>query len=247
MSTTLLLVGHGSHLNARSSEAVHGHVRWLAERGVYDEVRVAFWKEEPSLSRALDGCAASEVIVVPVFMSEGYFTSEVIPVEMGLDGPLTRRDGRTVRLTPPVGVHPSLADIVVGRAVEAGATEADAVFVLGHGTLRNPASSRNIYEQADRVRAGGRFAEVIAVFTDQEPNVSQIGSLTARERVTVVPLFAAEGWHAGETIPGQLRAGHAAGDEREVRYASPVGTHPGVADVIEELAREAAASSSSSP
>ena len=52
MSTALLLAGHGSHLNARSSEAVRAHARALATSGVWDEVLVAFWKEEPSLARA---------------------------------------------------------------------------------------------------------------------------------------------------------------------------------------------------
>jgi sirohydrochlorin cobaltochelatase len=30
---------------------------------------------------------ADEVYVVPLFISEGYFTEEVIPRELGLDGP----------------------------------------------------------------------------------------------------------------------------------------------------------------
>ena len=134
MSTALVLAGHGSHLNARSSEAVRAHARTLATSNTWDEVLVAFWKEEPSLARALDGCTASDVVVVPVFMSEGYFTSEVIPAEMGLDGPVTRREGRTIRYTRPVGVHPALAGIIVERALDAGASPDDPLFVtLGHG------------------------------------------------------------------------------------------------------------------
>ncbi len=242
MSATLLLVGHGSHLNAHSSEAVHAHALRLAEQGAYAEVRVAFWKEEPALSRALDGCGTSDVVVVPVFMSEGYFTNEVIPAELGLDGPGARRDAGTVRVTRPVGVHPSLADIVVRRALDAGACERHAVFVLGHGTPRNPASSRNVYAQVERVRATDRFAEVIAVFTDQDPNVAEIGTLTERDRITVVPFFAAEGWHVGETIRSQTARGDRTSGPADgrVRYTAPVGTHPAIAEVIEELAREAA-------
>ncbi len=242
MSATLLLVGHGSHLNAHSSEAVHAHALRLAEQEAYAEVRVAFWKEEPALSRALDGCRTSDVVVVPVFMSEGYFTNEVIPAEMGLDGPGARRDERRVRITRPVGVHPSLADIVVRRALDAGAGEGDAVFVLGHGTPRNPASSRNVYAQVERVRATGRFAEVIAVFTDQEPNVAEIGKLTERARIIVVPFFAAEGWHVDETIRSQTGRGDstAGSAASRLRYTAPVGTHPALAEAIEELAREAA-------
>ena len=231
MTRALVLAGHGSHLNARSSEAVRAHARALAGDGHWDEVLVAFWKEEPSLSRALDGCTAGDVTVVPVFMSEGYFTGEVIPAEMGLDGPLTRREGRTIRCTRPVGVHPALAGIVVERALEAGASRGDALFVLGHGTNRNAGSASAVQEQVERVRATGRFAEVAAVFTDQDPNIVSIPDLAGERNGVVVPFFASEGWHVGQV---------AANGARAVRYAEPAGTHPGIAAVIRALALEAA-------
>ena len=231
MSSALVLAGHGSHLNARSSEAVRAHARALATSSAWDEVLVAFWKEEPSLARALDGCTASDVVVVPVFMSEGYFTGEVIPAEMGLDGPITRREGRTVRVTRPVGVHPALAGIVVARALEAGASPDDPLFVLGHGTKRNAASGNAVREQVERVRSAGPFAEVTAVFTDQEPNLASIPELARGRNATVVPFFASEGWHVGQVV-----AGGAPG----VCYTEPAGTHPGIAAVITDLALEAA-------
>ena len=230
MGAALVLAGHGSHLDARSGEAVRAHARALAGGGGWDEVLAAFWKEEPSLARALDGCAAGDVTVVPVFMSEGYFTSEVIPAEMGLDGPVTRREGRTVRLTRPVGVHPALADVIVERALEAGATAGDALFALGHGTPRNAASASAVREQAARVRAQGRFAEVATVFTDQEPTVAAIPALAGGRNAIVVPYFASEGWHTGQLATANAPA---------VRYTAPVGTHPSVAGVIAALAREA--------
>ncbi len=231
MSRALVLAGHGSHLNARSSEAVRAHARVLAGDGNWGEVLVAFWKEEPSLSRALDGCTASDVTVVPVFMSEGYFTSEVIPAEMGLDGPVTRREGRTIHYTRPVGADPALAGIVVERAQEAGATTDDALFVLGHGTRRNAGSATAVHAQVERVRAAGRFAQVAAVFTDQDPNVAAVPTLAGQRNAVVVPYFASEGWHVGQV---------AANGARAVRYAEPAGTHPGIAAVIRDLALEAA-------
>ena len=231
MTRALVLAGHGSHLNARSSEAVRAHARALTRDSSWDEVLVAFWKEEPSLSRALDGCTAAEVTVVPVFMSEGYFTSEVIPAEMGLDGPVTRREGRTIRCTRPVGAHPALAGIVVERALEAGATADDALFLLGHGTPRNAGSASAVQKQVERVRAGGRFAQVAAVFTDQDPNVAAVPDLAGERNAVVVPYFASEGWHVGQV---------AANGAHAVRYAEPAGTHPGIAAVIRTLALETA-------
>jgi len=213
----------------------------MRERGEFDAVRVATWKEEPSLPRALDGFRPDDVTVVPIFMSNGYFTSEVVPREMGLMGRLSHVHGHTVRYTAPVGSHPALARVIVQRAHEAGATRNTAVAVLGHGTPRNAKSEANIYEQSERVRAMGEFDEVVTVFMDQEPNMRGLLDAVVAETVVVVPLFVADGWHVGSTIPVELaldgpetrRAG------RRLRYATAVGTHPMVADVIAELAEEA--------
>ncbi|MEP7215829.1 MAG: CbiX/SirB N-terminal domain-containing protein [Anaerolineaceae bacterium] len=239
MRSALLLVGHGSHLNAESSAPIHAHAKVIRERGLFDEVRTAFWKEEPSLSRALDGCSADDVTVVPVFMSAGYFTNEVIPREMGLNGRVTCVRGRKVRYTAPVGSHPALATVIVQRALEAGATPRDALAVLGHGTERNRNSQANIYQQTETVRRLGRFAEVLTVFMDQEPAMNELFALTSVPNVVVVPVFIADGWHAAQTIPGEL--GGLGGDGRRLRYAAAVGTHPSIAEVILELAAEAAA------
>ena len=239
MSGALLLVGHGSHLNAESSAPVYAHARAIRERGLFDEVFTAFWKEEPSLPRALDGCASDVVTVVPVFMSSGYFTNEVIPREMGLSGTVSCLRGKTVRYTAPVGSHPGLAKVIVERAVEVGATPADALAVLGHGTERNRDSQANIYQQTENVRALGGFAEVVTVFMDQSPAMTDVFELTSADQVVVVPVFVADGWHAGQTIPAELSG--LPGDGRRLRYAAAVGTHPSVVEVILELAEEAAA------
>ena len=236
--TALVLAGHGSHLNANSSAPIHAHARELRRRGKFEGVQTAFWKEEPSLARALDGCAARDVVVVPVFISNGYFTRTVIPREMRLDGPVTVRDGQRIAYTGPVGADASLAEVIVDRALEAGARQDDAVAVLGHGTRRDSESEKNVYAMAERVGATGRFAEAGAIFLDQEPGMLDLLERFSAPTVVVVPLFIAEGWHVGQTIPADLaldgaetrRAG------RTVRYTSPVGTHPSVADVIERLA-----------
>ena len=205
--------------------------------GRFAEVGVGFWKEAPFLPDAIGQFRALDVTVVPVFISAGYYADEVVPRELGLSARLSRIGGRTVRYTPPVGSHASVATILEQRALEAGASPADAVAVLGHGTDRNPNSGRNVYDQADRLRARADFAEVTAVFLDQEPSMARIFERTRAARVVVVPLFIADGWHAGQTIPAELPS---APGVRSLVYAKAVGTHPAVADVILELAAEAA-------
>jgi sirohydrochlorin cobaltochelatase len=242
--THLLLAGHGSHLNADSSEPFHRLAAALRATGQFEAVTVALWKEEPSLARALDAVTDPEVVVVPIFISTGYFTRTVVPREMRLDGPLTIRDGQRIRYTPPVGTHPRLATVIIERALEAGATAEDALVVLGHGTRRDSQSEKNVLAMADLVAARGLFAECGAVFIDQEPGMLTMLERFQARRLFVVPLFIAEGWHVGETIPADLAL---AGPEtrrggRIVHYTPPVGTHPSLADVVLELARESLSS-----
>jgi sirohydrochlorin cobaltochelatase len=236
MSEALILAGHGSHLDPNSSAPVHAHARRLRATGRFAEVRVAFWKEEPALSRAFDGLEADSVTVVPVFMADGYFTQQVIPREMGLGGTMTTIDGRCVRYTAPVGTSAAMTSVVLARAAEEGAAPDSALALLGHGTPRNPKSDGTVYEQVERLRALGRFRDVFPVFLDQEPNMRDIESLTGAGRIVIVPYFVADGWHAGQEIPAELgiERGHG-----RLAYAGAVGTHPLVAEVILALANEA--------
>jgi sirohydrochlorin cobaltochelatase len=239
----VLLVGHGSHLNASSSAPVIAHAHWLRERARYDEVHTGFWKEEPPLSRALEAFSVEDITVVPLFISNGYFVQEVIPREMRMQGPKSCIDGRIVRYTPAIGDHPALARVIQQRAEEAGATSEDALAVLGHGTPRNPESERNVYRQSDYVRDLGTFAEVTTVFLDQEPSMRNVFDMVSARRVVMVPLFIADGWHVGETIPEDMaiEANAERPDGRALLYASAVGTHPAVTEVIIQLVEEAAA------
>src|SRR6187549_216469 len=87
--SALVIVGHGSTLNPDSSAPTHAHADAIRARGLFAEVVCAFWKEEPSLREVLRTVDSPEVFVVPNFISEGYFTQEVIPRELGLSGKQT--------------------------------------------------------------------------------------------------------------------------------------------------------------
>jgi sirohydrochlorin cobaltochelatase len=189
----------------------------------------------------LDGLEAADVTVVPLFISTGYFTKTVVPREMGLAGHVTIRGPQTIRYTPPVGVHASLADVIVERAREAGATSSDCVAVLGHGTRRDADSEKTVFRMAELVKARSCFAEVVTVFLDQEPSMLKLLELSRSPAIVVVPLFIADGWHVGQTIPEDLRLDgpETRREGRVVRYAGPVGTHVSLTKVVLELAEEA--------
>jgi sirohydrochlorin cobaltochelatase len=234
MSRALVIAGHGSHLDPRSSEPIHLHACRIRAMGLYDEVAVAFWKEEPAYSRVLDGIDAEDVTIVPLFMAAGYFSSRVIPREFGLSGRLTCRDGRIIRYTAPAGCHPRIVDVIAARAQDAGAGRDHHLAVIAHGTPRHGGSAGTALEAATVLRERGQFRGVTAVFLDQEPSIATLSDV--EPPVVAVPLFVADGWHAGIQVPGI--AGEAVSEG--LVYTAPAGLHDAVTDVIVELAREAA-------
>jgi len=62
-------------------------------------------KEGRACGRCCTWSTRDDIYVVPNFISEGYFTRTVIPRELELTGPVTQRDGRTIKYCEPVGNH----------------------------------------------------------------------------------------------------------------------------------------------
>ncbi|MFB6250335.1 MAG: CbiX/SirB N-terminal domain-containing protein [Halobellus sp.] len=267
----LVIVAHGSHLNPDSSTPTHRHADTIRETGAFDEVKTGFWKEEPSLREVLRTVESDEVYVVPLFISEGYFTEQVIPRELRLsdwdvsewesDGlsadtaTLTAEDtGQTVHYCGPVGTHEAMTDVLVRRAeTVTGDPEVGDGFglaVVGHGTERNENSAKAIEYHAQRVREMDRFDEVQALYMDEEPEVDDVTDFFEAEDVVVVPLFIADGFHTQEDIPEDMgltddyRTGYdvpAEVDGHRVWYAGAVGTEGLMADVILERTADAGA------
>ncbi|HEX2108809.1 MAG TPA: CbiX/SirB N-terminal domain-containing protein [Rubrobacteraceae bacterium] len=241
----LVIVGHGSHLNGDSSLPVYEHAARIRETGEYEEVVECFWKEEPSMRHVLDTVEAEDVCVVPAFISEGYFTQQVIPRELGLTGPVTHKDGKTVRYAGPLGTFEGMADVILERAgdllegkeVPPGRR---ALVLLGHGTDLNKNSGGVIYLNAERTRERDLYDFVEVGFLDQEPEIGEVVENVEAESIVLIPVFIAEGWHTRETIPEDLSlTGEVTvREDKTIYYGAPVGTHPSMADLIAARARE---------
>ncbi|HET7480416.1 MAG TPA: CbiX/SirB N-terminal domain-containing protein [Rubrobacteraceae bacterium] len=240
----LVIVGHGSHLNEDSSLPVYEHAERIRQTGEYDEVVECFWKEEPSMRHVLDTVESDEVYVVPAFISEGYFTQQVIPRELGLEGPITRRGEKVIRYAGPLGTYEGMADVILERTEDlmrgketSGRT---ALVLLGHGTDLNKNSSGVIYQNAERIRRREAYDVVEVGFLDQEPEIGEVVSGVEAENVILIPVFIAEGWHTRETIPEDLGLSGevTVREDRTIFYGAPVGTHPSMAALISARARE---------
>ena len=240
--TALIVPGHGSTEDRQSSQATRDLVEELRQRGVFGEVYATFWKEEPHYREVFDSISCSDVYVVPHFISEGYFTQEVIPRELELDGRMTQRDGFCIRYCDPVGSHPGMTDLLVQLRAQPQSPVAPAetsVLVLGHGTGRNANSAKAVSEQVKKIQIQAKdFGEVQAVYLDESPRLSNWHQLTKFQNVVVLPHFIAEGLHFNRDLPEMMGIDDNTSEQpfdirsRKVYYTQPVGVDPAMADFV---------------
>jgi len=218
----LVLVGHGSTVNADSATPTIQHADELRRRNIFSQVQETFWKEEPYLAQVLRGIFPPRVFIVPLFISDGYFTEEVIPRELGFCAKgqtefsrVQQRGGQTLHYCRPVGTHPGMTDVLLARARDVvekfpfprAPKPADtALFIAGHGTGNNENSRKAIEDQIELIRSKNLYAEVHAAFMEEEPRIADCCKLAQSKNIVMVPFFISDGLHSHEDIPVMLGA-----------------------------------------
>jgi len=216
----LVLVGHGSTVNADSSAPTYQHADELRRREIFAQVVECFWKLEPGIAGVLRGVFAPRVFIVPLFISEGYFTEQVVPRELGFcsggqtDFPRAQKRGsQTLHYCGPVGTHESMTGVLLARAREIvarhpfprpPAASETALFIAGHGTGNNENSRKAIERQMELIRALNQYAEVHSVFMEEDPRVGACYTLAKAKNIVMVPFFISDGLHSYEDIPVML-------------------------------------------
>ncbi len=195
---------------------------------------------------------ADEIYVVPDFISEGYFTQEVIPRELRLEGSTTRVGGKTYHYCLPVGVHRSMTGLILRRAREV-APDVDpattTLIITGHGTGLNQNSTKAIRDQVRLIeQSGAGYAAVRDAYMEEQPFIAEWDKLSPTPNVVIVPFFIADGLHSYQDIPVLLgiesEVGAAASQrdvfrhnphrlrDKTLYYSSAIGTERLLADVI---------------
>ena len=214
--TALVLLGHGTTLNDQSAAPVFQHAAELRRRRIFAEVREAFWKQEPQVNGVLAALTSPRIFIVPFFISEGYFSTEVIPNALGFaltDEPASRILHHASRITHycrPVGSHDFMTTVILARAkavVEqfpfprAPKPADTTLFIAGHGTGRNANSRKAVERQANLIRRLNVYAAVEAVFMEEAPLIKGCHETVKTKNLVVVPFFISDGLHAVEDIP----------------------------------------------
>lgn len=245
----VVLVGHGSARYPDSVAPILALAEALRARGPWGEVAAVFMKQSPGLDQALSLVAAPEVVVVPVFAGKGYYTDTLIPRAMGLDGPVTRRDGRTIRYTAPVGGHPLIPGVLAcradGVARSGGLSPHDvSLLMIAHGSARPGGSGETPRAIAAAIAAQNHFAEVALAFLEQEPFAADWRGMVTGREVVVLPLLIAQGLHASQDIPPMFglepgRTGPVELDGRRIRLATGLGAEPDLVEIVAEMVERA--------
>ncbi len=248
----LVILGHGSTENPDSSTPTQEHAEDLRARGLFAEVHTAFWKEEPSFRQVWPLIESPVAYFVPDFISEGYFTQQVIPRELELSGRITQHNGTTAYYCDPVGVHASMTQLLLKRAREIAGDvppEETSLIIVGHGTSLNTQSTQVIKDQAARLNAsGGGYAEVLDAYMEEPPFIADWHQMAQAPNVVVVPFFISDGLHSYQDIPvllGIESEPTEAASQRDVfrenphrlrgktlYYSRAIGTDPSISDII---------------
>jgi sirohydrochlorin cobaltochelatase len=268
-NAALVVLGHGTVLNGQSAAPVYQHAAELRRRKIFAEVREAFWKQEPQIKNVLAEISVPRIFIAPLFISEGYFSTQIIPKELGFNFPENSKfkiQNSKLFYCRPVGSHDSMTKVILSRAVEivknfpfprAPKTNEITLFIAGHGTEKNANSRKAIERQAELIRTLKIYADVRAIFLEENPCISDCYSLTKTKNLVVVPFFISDGLHSVEDIPVLLGEAERIVKERLaagqptwrnptekngklVWYSPAVGSDPGMADVILERVCEAA-------
>lgn len=262
----LIVLGHGSTKNDESAAPVYQHAAELRRRKIFAEVREAFWKQEPQIKTVLADVSALRVFIAPLFISEGYFSDDVIPRALGFlpgHAPINSRLS-TLYYCRAVGTHDAMTAVLLARAREVASAfpfprapkpSDTTLFIAGHGTEQNEHSRKAIDRQVELIRTIKEYADVHPIFLDEEPRIPKIYELARTKNIIVVPFFISDGMHTQEDIPKLLGEPErivearlaskqptwrnpTERNEKLVWYASPVGTEPSMADVLLQRVRE---------
>ncbi len=265
----LVVLGHGTTLNDQSAAPVLQHVAELRRRRIFREVHPAFWKQEPRVQEVLAQISAPRIFIAPLFISEGYFSTEIILRELGFHFPdrLTiEMSGSRISYCHPVGSHTDMTGVILARAAgvvqqfpfpRAPKASETTLFIAGHGTERNKMSRQAIEHQAVLIRGLNLYPAVHPIFMEEDPRISDCYAIAQTKNLVVVPFFISDGLHVVEDIPVLLGEPERIVKERLaasqptwrnptekngklVWYSSSVGSEPLLADVILQRATEAA-------
>ncbi|MEM8535449.1 MAG: sirohydrochlorin chelatase [Chloroflexota bacterium] len=243
----VILVGHGSLRSASGAAMIRLAAR-AQEAGIAPIVRAGFLNySQPTFADVLERCVtagATEVGVQPYFLIPGKFVREDIP-QLVTTGQIAH-PSVTLRLAEPFGDHPSLAELVLKRALAHTNAYHDvtktALLLMAHGSP-DPRANDPIHTIAEQLKNTTHFADVTVCYLGlNDPLIGiAIDTLVAQgfDNIIAVPYFLHVGGHVAEDLPTIIDAACAQHPQITITRAEHLGYDHLLLTVIADRAQMA--------
>lgn len=111
----------------------------------------------------------------------------------------------------------------------------DALLLIGHGS-RDPGADDVLPYYVGELARSGRFAVVMACYLEKSPRISEAVQALGADRIFVMPLLLAQGYHTRVTIPEELGIEPPGGTVggKEIVLLEPLGRSEHIVRLIEE-------------
>jgi len=203
---SVILAAHGSRQEPNANDLVREHAERLETRFGLAPTGVCFHQGSPGFSEILDLLSPDSATVIPFFLSDGYYSKDVLPKELSKN---RRFKEIPVEITPPVGVHPEIPILVKDRIQELIRLfqlppEETTVLVVGHGTRRNSTSrdsTEQLVEYLERSRVCSTF---YSAFLDDTPGLEEQLSHVQTSTGIVLPFLIGQSAHVLHDIPAKM-------------------------------------------
>ena len=135
--------------------------------------------------------------VYPFFMTDGWFTTRVLPA---------RLEGRAPQILPPFGLDPDLPALtaqILQRARQAREIPVRRILLAAHGSARGPKAAQAAESFAKSLRQHLTGIEVVTSYIEEAPFVAEMAK-RLDEKTICLPFFAQSGDHVTQDIPEAL-------------------------------------------
>jgi sirohydrochlorin cobaltochelatase len=224
----LILCAHGARGNPGIADS---HARAIHALGLFADVRACCLNGTPTLTDALDHIADRPVVIVPTLMARGVTAQRLEEARRSESS-----QAPAIEIRGPVGEHPMIPALLAERARSAcrtieAAPSRTTLLLVAHGTPSDPSSARVVRSHATEIRVTEGFASVQCAFLDQTPTVAEEIAAAPPGPIVVIGFFADLGTHGDNDVKRLLRD-----DPRGAHYAGPIGTDPGIVELIIDTA-----------